>query len=227
MCGRFSLSTPAEILAEAFGLEEPPQLAPRYNIAPTQAVATIRSDQGGQRRAHLCRWGLVPSWAKGNWRGRPLINARSETAGSSPAFRSAFGHRRCLVPADAFYEWKALPGSKRKQPFLIRMADAHPFALAGLWEPSIGTTEAVETCTILTTEPNDLVRDIHDRMPVILEPESYGLWLDPATRASAPLRALLRPFQGERMLAYPVSTRVNSPRNDDPACAAPLDSSPA
>jgi putative SOS response-associated peptidase YedK len=226
MCGRFSLSTPGEILAEAFGLQDPPQLEPRHNIAPTQTVATIRSDEGGRRSAHLCRWGLVPAWAKGTWRRGPLINARSETVERMPAFRDAFGARRCLVPADAFYEWKALPGSKRKQPFLIRMADGDPFALAGLWEPATETAGAVETCTILTTEPNTLVRGIHDRMPVILEPESYRLWLDPAARVSAPLRALLRPFPEERMLAYPVSTRVNNPRNDDPACAEPLETSP-
>ena len=227
MCGRFSLSTPGEILAEAFGLEEPPQLDPRHNIAPTQTVATIRSDEGGRRSAHMCRWGLVPAWARQTWRGRPLINARSETAERSPAFRTAFARRRCLLPADAFYEWKALPGARRKQPFLIRMADGNPFGLAALWEPATGGPGAVETCTILTTEPNDLVRGIHDRMPVILEPGSYGLWLDPAAHASAQLRALLGPYPGERMVAYPVSTRVNNPRNDEPACAERLDSSPS
>lgn len=222
MCGRFTLITPAEALAEQFQLFEIPSLAPRYNIAPTQPVAVVRQVPGdGQRELVLLRWGLVPFWAKDPGIGARMINARSETVADKPAFRAAFRRRRCLVPADGFYEWQRL--ERGKQPFYVRLRDEKPFALAGLWEHWEGPDETtVNSCTLLTTEPNDLIRPVHSRMPVILAPKDYDLWLDPGVQKAELLRPLLRPYPSEGMLAYPVSTWVNKPKNDSPRCIEPL-----
>ena len=171
MCGRFVLMTPGRSLAKRFGLEEVPDLEPRYNIAPTQMVAMIRLDRDTlQRRLVLVKWGLIPFWAKDSSIGNRLINARAESAAEKPAFRSAFKSRRCLVPADGYYEWKKRKGGQ-KQPYLARNADGSPFAFAGLWERwQAPEDEIIESCTILTTDANDLTQPIHDRMPVILKP---------------------------------------------------------
>ena len=219
MCGRFNQTASGEEVAEAFGLDEAPELAPRYNIAPTQPVAVIGvQPKTGRRGLAQLSWGLVPRDALGKERG--FINARSETASAKPAFSDAFAHRRCLIPATGFYEWQKLD-ARRRQPWLIRLAAPGPFAFAGLWEPAAALPGAKPTCTILTTEPNELARPIHDRMPVILAPADYALWLDPALEVAAELRPLLRPFPAAAMTAYPVSTRVNNPAFDDPACLAP------
>jgi putative SOS response-associated peptidase YedK len=216
------LSSAPELLARHFDLEEPPALAPRFNIAPAQPVATIcASPARGARVLELRRWGLIPHWAKDPSLGNRMINARAETVAEKPAFRDAFRLRRCLVPADGFYEWAA--GSKPRQPYHIGLADGSPFAIAGLWERwSRPGAEVIESCTLLTTEANPQISALHHRMPVILEPESYELWLDPAVRDAEPLRALLRPLSGERMAVHAVSRRVNDPRCDDPSCAAPI-----
>jgi putative SOS response-associated peptidase YedK len=219
MCGRFNQTASGEEVAEAFGLDEAPELAPRYNIAPTQPVAVIGvQPKTGRRGLAQLSWGLVPRDALGNERG--FINARSETAWQKPSFADAFAHRRCLIPATGFYEWQKLD-ARRRQPWLIRLAAPGPFAFAGLWEPAAALPGAKPTCTILTTEPNEVARKVHDRMPVILDPADYALWLDPAVEVAAELRPLLRPFPAAAMTAYPVSTRVNNPAFDDPACLAP------
>ena len=221
MCGRFTLSTSPEELARCFQVVELPGLSPRYNIAPTQQVATVRAvvqEQGGARELRLLRWGLVPSWAEDLRVGNRMINARSETAAKKPAFRSAFRKRRCLVLADGFFEWRRR--GKSREPHFIYMRDRRPFAIAGLWEqwadPEDG--EVTESCTLLTTGPNELVEQIHDRMPVILEPGDYDLWLDPQVSDPEQLEPLLRPYPAAEMTSHAVSSRVNSPRNDDPSC---------
>ncbi len=220
MCGRFALVATGEEVAAHYQLEEVPFVAPRYNIAPTQPVAAVRLDPGGQREFTFFQWGLIPSWSKDPTMGAKLINARAETAAEKPAFRAAFKRRRCLIPATGFYEWQATEG--RKQPMHISAAGGGLLSLAGLWEiwhaPDGGE---LETCTILTTTPNSLMEPIHNRMPVVLDPADYGMWLDPAT-APDQLNHLLRPFDPDRLAAFPVSTAVNRPGNDSPECIAPL-----
>lgn len=257
MCGRFTLSVAPEAVALAFDLDQIPDLAPRYNIAPTQTSAVVRLSLGAEARVlEPMRWGLVPFWASDPSIGNRMINARAETAAGKPAFRAAFKSRRCLVPADGFYEWRSDPGGGPKQPFRVCLADGGPFAMAGLWESwrprdttdgqgRAGESEGdgedgdagqdgdegqgrerhaeLRTFTILTTTPNALVAEIHDRMPVILDPSEYDAWLDPSVEGGAALAALLDAYPAERMLAYPVSTVVNSPRNDGPECIARLD----
>ncbi|MCH8146989.1 MAG: SOS response-associated peptidase [Planctomycetes bacterium] len=223
MCGRFTLISPGEVLAEFFELVDTPTVLPRYNIAPTQAVGVVRHDCD-IRRFDLMHWGLIPSWAKDPTIGNRMINARSETAATKPSFRSAVKYRRCLLPTDGFYEWKAIAGQKRKQPYYIRMADGQPFAFAGLWEHWEGPDgAAVDSCTILTTEPNEMMADIHNRMPVILDPKDFAQWLDPSVQAADVLCPLLRSFPPGGMKAIPVNTTVNRPSNDTAACIEPLD----
>lgn len=220
MCGRFTLRAPASVVAEQFGLFELEPFTPRFNIAPTQPVAAVRLRAEGdppQREMVWLHWGLIPSWAKDPKIGARMINARSETAAERPAFRAAFRRRRCLVVADGFYEWQRRGG--RKQPYFIRMRDDRPLAFAGLWEHWEGPDGTViSSCTLLTTGPNQLVEPIHNRMPVILGGEDYGRWLDPAVEQPGPLASLLRPYPSDAMIAYPVSTYVNSPTHDDPQC---------
>jgi putative SOS response-associated peptidase YedK len=219
VCGRFNQTASGEEVAEAFGLDEAPEIAPRYNIAPTQLVGVIGvKPASGRRGLAQLSWGLVPRDAQGQERG--FINARSESAWEKPSFSDAFLHRRCLIPATGFYEWQKLD-ARRRQPWLIRLAAPGPFAFAGLWEPAARFPGAVPTCTILTTEPNELARPIHDRMPVILEPADYARWLDPGITLAAEVRPLLRPFPAAAMAAHPVTTRVNNPAFDDPACLEP------
>lgn len=222
MCGRFTLISSAEDLVEQFQLFEVPSLSPRYNIAPSQPVATVRQSPGnGGRELALLRWGLVPFWAKDPSIGARMINARAETAAEKPSFRAAFRQRRCLVPADGFYEWQQQ--AQGKQPFYIRLRDERTLALAGLWEHWEGTEGAtIDSCTVLTTQPNDLIRPLHSRMPVVLGPQDYDLWLDPNVQSPERLQPLLRPYPSGEMVAYPVSKWVNSPQNDGPRCIEPL-----
>lgn len=216
MCGRFTLATPVEELAEEFGLVRPlPDLRPSYNVAPTQEVAVVRASGEG-RRLEMLRWGLIPAWADDPGIGSRMINARSETVAEKPSFKRAFKARRCLIPADGFYEWQKTNGGK--QPHYVRMKNGSPFAFAGLWERWSGDEEEVRSCTILTTGANELVSEIHQRMPVILPSEDYELWLDPDVNEPDLLLPLLAPYPVEDMEAYPVSRRVNSPSNDEPGC---------
>ena len=221
MCGRFSLGATIRV-GQLFDLPNWPETPPRYNIAPSQDVpAVIQNRETGGREFRPFRWGLVPSWAKDPAIGNRTINARSETAAIKPVFRKPFRERRCLILADGFYEWKR--AGSRKQPYHIKLRDGEPFAFAGLWDhwaPADG--QPLETCTILTTTPNELVRPIHDRMPVILPPSAYGAWLDPKTSDVPTVQALLTPYPAEKMIAYPVSTRVNNPAHDTPECVLPL-----
>jgi putative SOS response-associated peptidase YedK len=245
MCGRFTLRAPVSAVAEQFALLDVMPFEPRYNIAPTQPVAVVRqslpSPASGEGRQSLpspasgeglgvrassprefvfLRWGLVPSWAKDPAIGNRLINARAETAAEKPAFRAAMRRRRCLIVADGFYEWQRL--GKGKQPYFIHMRDDRPFAFAGLWESWEGADHsALETCTILTTDANDLLRPIHDRMPVIISPDDYTRWLDPAIQQPDQLAVLLTPYRNGEMIACPVSAYVNSPAHDDPRCIEP------
>jgi putative SOS response-associated peptidase YedK len=227
MCGRFTLTASAQQLQDVFGLEDIPEdLRPRYNIAPTQDAPVVRilvQEEG--RRLHLLRWGLVPSWAKDEAIGNRMINARAETVHHKPAYRAAYKRRRCLVLCSGFYEWQRR--GKAKQPHLIRMRDGRPFAMAGLWERWTGPTgEVLESCTIITTEANELVSAIHQRMPVILHPEDFDSWLDPTRDRPQALADLLRPYPAEEMESFPVSKKVNNPRIDDPTCIEPDDPDP-
>jgi len=222
MCGRFTLIAPGESIADLFGLSEIPNIAPRYNIAPTQPVAAVRvSQKSGERELTYFHWGLIPRWAKDVSIGSRMINARSETAAEKPSFRVAMKYRRCLVPADGFYEWQKINGGK--QPVRIQMAGGGPFAIAGLWERWASKDgSAVESCTLLTTEPNDLLRPVHNRMPVILSPQDFDLWLDPQAQRAEEVQHLLTPYPAEEMDFYPVSTHVNNPRNEDPRAIEPI-----
>ncbi len=226
MCGRYTLTAPVDELAAGFGVTgELPEVAPSYNIAPTGEVAAVGGDSGGERRLRRLRWGLIPSWADDPSIGARMINARSETVAEKPAFRSAFRRRRCLILADGFYEWqRPAEGEKGpKQPYYIKMADGSPYAFAGIWESwQDGDGEKVRSCAILTTEANDLVAGIHHRMPVVLTPGDYDRWLAPGD-GGADLQSLLRPYPPEEMSAYPVSTYVNKPQNDDPSCLEPVE----
>jgi putative SOS response-associated peptidase YedK len=218
MCGRYTLKTPADVLAERFDLDEyPSSLTPNYNIAPTQEVAAV-VEEDEKRKLELFRWGLVPSWAKDPAIGNKMINARAETVSEKPSFRSAFKKRRCLIVADGFYEWQK--SDNGKQPFYIRMKDSSPFAFAGLWE-SWDKGEEIRSCSIITTDANDLMNEIHHRMPVILPPENYGVWLDPDFDEKEALSDLLRPYPSEEMKAYAVSRRVNRPSNNEPSVIEP------
>jgi putative SOS response-associated peptidase YedK len=224
MCGRYTLRTTPAQLAEIFGVLRELDSQPRYNIAPTQTVAAVRTDvaKGGRELAAL-RWGLVPSWAKDLKIGSSLINARAETIATKPAFRSALRRRRCLIPADGFYEWQAVPGQKTKQPWLIGLCDEPVFAFAGLWEhwnSPEGTS--VESCTVVTTAANEFMQPVHNRMPVILDRADYDRWLDSECQDSESVLPLLVQFPGDRMQRVPVSTLVNSPRNDRPECTDPV-----
>ena len=220
MCGRYRLTAKQRFIAEHFDLEESEvHSLPRYNIAPTQEAAVVRQDrQQPKRLFSQMRWGLVPYWAKDASIGFKTINAMSETAAEKASFREAMRRRRCLVPADGFYEWQKI-GRKEKQPYNIGMADDGLFAFAGLWDrwqDPAGTP--LNSFTILTTNANPFLAGIHDRMPVILKPEDYDMWLDPGMTNPAGVADLLRPFDARLMKKYPVSTRVGNADNDDPEC---------
>ena len=231
MCGRYKIEADPEAVAEQFGVPAGTGVEKRYNLAPTQQAPVVRTAGSGpddptvRRELALLRWGLVPAWAKDPSVGSRMINARAETVADKPAFRHALRRRRCLVPADGFYEWRR-DGGRRSLPFLIRLRGGGLFAFAGLWErwqaPDQGPP--LDTFTVLTTTPNALMATLHDRMPVILDPALYDVWLSPG-KGPAPdtLARLLAPFPPDRMEAWPVSTRVNSPANEGPDCAAPFE----
>ena len=226
MCGRYSLTTPEEAVRRLFAYEGPPRnLAPRYNIAPTQEAPVVRAGRDGGRELALLRWGLIPAWARDPAIGSRLINARIESAARKPSFRDALRRRRCLVVADGFYEWGGEGPNRR--PYRVRRRDGLPFAFAGLWErwqgPVEGKPAVLETFTILTTRANALVAPIHDRMPVIVDPAAYEAWLDAETTPPAAVLPLLVSVPAEPFEIYPVSARVNNPRNDDAGCIAPVE----
>lgn len=220
MCGRYALTSPPELIASLFGITLLSQIRARYNISPTQSAPVVRQRKEGRALDEL-RWGLVPHWAKDEKIGLQTINARAETADAKPAFRGAFRRRRCLVPADGFYEWKQLT-PKRKQPYFIHRKDGAPLAFAGLWEtwrhPDDPGSPPLESFTILTVEPNDLLRPIHNRMPAIIPPEDIDRWLDPDADDPAALKPLLRPSPPTELDLYPVSTLVNRAGNETARC---------
>lgn len=219
MCGRFTLKTPAVEVGRLFQLtlDASFELPPRYNIAPTQRIAAVRSTEVGPRELVMLRWGLVPPWADDLKIGSRMLNARSETVATSRAFRPAFQKRRCLIVADGFYEWRPEPGSARKTPMYMTAEGGEPFAFAGLWEHWKGADGVVvETCTILTTSANEFMRTIHDRMPVIVPPAAHEAWL--REKPDEVLRGLLQSGETRTWNARPVSTRVNNVRMDDPQC---------
>lgn len=216
MCGRYALTAPASVITEIFQVDVLPDVLPRYNVAPTQQVATIIASLGVRTMQHM-RWGLIPFWSKDAKIAYKTINARGETVRTKPAFRSSFKRKRCLILADGFYEWKRRSKTD-KVPHLIQMADGRPFAMAGLWatwvDPS--SMEEVVSCSIVTTGPNELMTSIHDRMPVILDPKDWDTWLDPDNEDTAALQELIRPFPADRMKARPCSSQVNNARNSGP-----------
>ena len=223
MCGRFTLTVDAHQIREAFPwITVPDQVQPRYNVAPTQPVAVIPND--GKNELDFFIWGLVPFWAKDPSIGNRMINARGETVDQKPSFKAAFRYRRCLVLSDGFYEWMKVPGQRTKTPMYIKMVDDQPFAMAGLWETwNAPDGSELSTCTIITTEPNSLLKDIHNRMPVILPEPAYPQWLETEQVEPKKLKSLLTPFPPDLMKAYPVSKTVNNPANDVPACVIPLE----
>jgi len=233
MCGRFTLTASPADIATLFDLAEEPELAPRYNIAPTQPVAIVRLDRAGEREWTHVQWGLIPSWAKDPSIGARLINARSETAAEKPSFRAAFKRRRCLVPANGFYEWKKVETGKQPYHITVRNGtggdNGHPplFAIAGLWEHWEGADGSVlETCTLLTTDANDALAELHNRMPVIIAREDYDFWLGEEGEADAAylsqLQHLLRPFPAEQVQFQAVNRYVNNARNEGPTCIEPV-----
>jgi len=222
MCGRFTLTVdPAELQETFADVTFPPKFAPRFNIAPTQPVLAIANDD--RHAADFFVWGLIPMWAKDPSIGNRLINARAETLEEKPAFRGSLKYKRCLILADGFYEWKTGPNGKTKTPYFIHMNDRKPFAFAGLWDSwNSADGSQIKSCTIITTEPNDLMSLIHDRMPAILHPRDYARWLDPSPQTPENLKPLVKPYPAEGMNAYPVSTMVNKPENDIPELVVPV-----
>lgn len=212
MCGRFAFYSPAEAVIKYFGVPDAAAIEARYNIAPTQSVPVVR-DMDGENVLSLLHWGLVPFWAKEKSIGNRMINARAETVSEKPAYRAAFRHRRCLIPATGFYEWKRLADGK--QPYFIAMRDERPFAFAGLWESWKGEDpdKPLESCTIVTTNPNEQLSNLHNRMPVILRQQDHETWLRAAHDDAA---ALMRPYPDDDLVAWPVSKHVNNPKNEGP-----------
>lgn len=224
MCGRYRLSRRKQIIAEHFETADwQDDWSPRYNIAPTQQVPVIRQHpKEPVRQLSKMKWGLIPTWAKDTSSAARMINARSETAHTLPAFREAMKRRRCLVPADGFYEWQR--AAKSKQPYCFEVSDGELFAFAGLWDGWKNTEgQWIKTCSILTTTPNAVTLPVHDRMPVILDRESYDLWLDPGMTDVQVVSELLKPYDARSMRSYPVSTRVNHVGNDDEESSRPVE----
>ena len=224
MCGRYTLTCRPDVVAEAFQLEAIPDLHPRYNVAPSQSIACIRAGlRERTREAIMLRWGFIPSWAGDPAMGMKLINARAETVAEKPSFQKSFRERRCLVPADGYYEWKR--EGARKQPYYIRLEHGRPFAFAGLWSRWNGEDgKTIESCAILTTTPNERLVSIHDRMPVILQPGAYEPWLDSGLQDRTRLVPFLTPYPADAMIAVPVGRRVNDPRVDDARCLEVVES---
>lgn len=220
MCGRYALHQHPGVVALQFGVGLVPEFKPRYNIAPSTDILIVRDDPAKGRTADLYRWGLIPGWAKDASIGSKLANARGETVADKPSFRSAFKRWRCLVPASGFYEWKAVGG--RKQPYYIRPTGQDMFGLAGITELWKGPEGAVHTVSLITTEPNELMRTIHDRMPVIIPISGYGDWLDTENQDTARLKSFLVPYRADLMTAYPVSARVSYAKNEGKELIEPL-----
>lgn len=221
MCGRFTLRKPAERIAREFQLVEVPTIEFRYNIAPTQNILAIRHSPDG-REGGMFKWGLIPSWAKDASIGAKLINARSETVAEKPSFRESFKRRRCIIPADGFYEWQRTGG--KKQPFYFRLKDDRLFGFAGLWDKWRSPDgESLETCSLLTTEANEVLRPVHDRMPVILHSDDYDLWLDEDVRKQDLRQELLRPYPASEIAAYPVSMAINRPAHQGEELVQPIE----
>ena len=220
VCNRYRLTRSKQYLAERFRASEEIDDHPRYNIAPTQPVLTVREVRGRKVRGFTTmRWGLIPSWAKDASIGNRTLNARSETVTTTPAFRDSILRRRCLIPADGFYEWRRM--GSLKQPYCFEVGEGEVFAFAGLWDQWRSPDgQTVESCTILTTTPNSLVADIHDRMPVIVPPDKYDAWLDPDTNDFEAIRDVLRPYDADLMRRYPVSRKLNNAKNDDAESAS-------
>jgi putative SOS response-associated peptidase YedK len=224
MCGRYRLSRRKQLVEEYFdSASDEPEWTPRYNIAPTQPVPVIRQNPTQPRRElSLMRWGLIPWWAKNMSSAAMMINARSETAATKPAFRDPLTSRRCLIPADGFYEWQRK--GKAKQPFCFEVNDGELFAFAGIWDrwkdPS---GQWVKSCSILTTIPNAMTSSVHDRMPVILDQTDYDLWLDPGMTNVDVASEMLKPYDARMMRRFRVSSRVNHVANDDAECSAPVE----
>jgi putative SOS response-associated peptidase YedK len=221
MCGRFSLATDQSILQEQFNLIFNEEIKYRYNIAPSQNIFVVGSN-GRDRVGTSMRWGLVPPWSKDTKIGYKMINARAETLDEKVSFKQPFLQKRCIILCDGFYEWKKQ--GKEKQPFRFIMKDRRPFAFAGLWERWDKGEKPLYTCTIITTTPNELTKDVHDRMPVILPPETYDQWLDREFNDTEVLKSLLIPYKADLMDVYPVSDIVNSPKNESEQCLNPLSS---
>jgi len=217
MCGRYTLRTSPADLAEIFAVLREPEIRPRYNIAPTQQVLVVRQPEE-EREFALLRWGLIPSWAKDKKIASSLINARADTVATKPSFRSAFKKRRCLIVADGFYEWHRTDDGK--QPYHFTMTDGKPFAFAGLWEHWHQGDETIESCSIITTDANELMEPLHNRMPVILPRDAYDVWLD-CDVPGAEVEKLLVPYPAKAMTATPVSTVVNNARNETHECLFP------
>jgi putative SOS response-associated peptidase YedK len=223
MCGRFGLTRPDKLDLRRFGVTGLPELPPRYNIAPGTDVLVVR-ERKGAREASLLRWGLIPWWAEDPSIGGRMANARSDTAFTKPAFRDPMRQRRCLIPADVFYEWQVVPGQRRKQPYAVALKTGEPFALGGIWDfwraQGDEAGEGLATCAVLTTEPNTLLSPIHDRMPVIVPANRYAAWLDARTPAPA-IREIVQSYPSDEMNAWRISTRVNKAEEDGPDVLAP------
>ena len=235
MCGRYVSATPPDELARYFGAQAPAPdqaLEPNHNVAPTQAVHAVR-ESGGVRGLDSLRWGLVPFWAKDPKIGNRMINARAETVATKNAYRRPFARRRCIIPADGFYEWRRLDGSNRKQPMFISRPDGEPFAFAGLWEvwrdqnnpDADGEPRELHSCTIITCAANEAMGEIHDRMPVVLPPRVWDFWLDPSNKDPEATAALLLPAPSSLIRMHPVSTDVNNVRNNGPHLTVEADPS--
>ena len=221
MCGRYVLKATLPEIARMLGMDIDLPLEPRYNIAPASPVPACRMPEPGDKQLLHLHWGLIPHWSKKPDSGYRMINARAETLAEKPAFRAAFRQRRCLIPADGYYEWKSMPG--RKQPFYFSMQDGQPFCFAGLWERwQADDGDAIDSCAIITTSANALGAEVHHRMPVILPRDAYATWLDPRITETPRLLPLLQPFPPQAMRAHPVSTLVNNARTDEPRCITPL-----
>jgi putative SOS response-associated peptidase YedK len=222
MCGRFALYTDPLALAKRFQTDNVPEIKPSYNVAPSQTIPIVRQENS-KRHFALARWGLIPSWAKEINTGYSTINARAETVAEKPSFRSAFRHRRCFVVCDGYFEWQELAASKVKQPWFITLKDKQPMALAGLWEHWQGSDGSeIESCTIIVTSGNELMQNIHDRMPVILPTAVCDEWLNTNNTDSQGLQTLLTQYPSNEMAAWPVSTMVNSPKHNSEECITPI-----
>ena len=221
MCGRYLLAAPLEALTSQFQAVMEAPFPPRYNLAPTSAVPVVKAAADGGRTITLHHWGLIPSWAKDSALGGRMANARGETVADKPSFRGPFRHHRCLIPASGFYEWQTRPGGG-KQPFLIQAANGGLLAFAGLWDRWDGPGGPLESCTIITTEANAFMAPVHDRMPVLLAPEQYAAWLDPACPDPRRLLTLLRPCPDDFLARVAVGPRVGNVRNEGPELMEPL-----